>query len=161
MKRLRGLKRYYQNLAVQVDFERSDLKLNYENPKTWLKYDHWHFDRKGLGNNSFKRRKPHLDKLFRHFDFLVDKTVKNEFEYQLYSVLMDFNSSADALFLHTPENNNGQFPFKIEDLSETTTLKNKALDVYINNLVGYESLYGQANQAFCLLYKKNVGLPFQ
>jgi hypothetical protein len=114
MTRQRGLKRYYHNLATQVEFERSGLKINFEDPMAWLKYDHWHFDRKALGNNSFKRRKPHLDKLFRHFDFLVEKTANCKFDFQPYSVLLDFDSSADALFLHKPDENNCQFPFKIK-----------------------------------------------
>jgi hypothetical protein len=160
MKRQRGLKRYYKNLDIQVEFERSDFKINFENPMTWLKYDHWHFDSNALGNNSFKRRKPHLDKLFRHFDFLVGKTANCKFDFQLYSVLLDFDSSADALFLHKPDGNNRQFPFKIEELSGTTTLKNEELDKFINNLTGYEKSYGHANQSFCLLFKREVGLPF-
>ena len=160
MKRQRGIKKYYKNLAIQVDFERSALKIDFQNPIGWLKYDHWHFDPKALGNNSFKRRKPHLDKLFRHFDFLVAKTANCKFDFQLYSLILDFDSSADALFLHTPDGDNCQFPFKIEDLSVTTTLKNEELNKYIDNLTGYEKLYGHANQAFCLLFKRNVGLPF-
>ena len=33
------------------------------------------------GNNSFKKRKPHLDKLFRHFELLIEKaeTLKTEY----------------------------------------------------------------------------------
>jgi hypothetical protein len=143
MKRQRGLKRYYRNLAIQIDFETPTWKIYFNDP-----------------NDSFKRRKPHLDKLFRHFDFLVEKTKKINSDFQLYTVLLDFDSSNDALFLHTPKPNNSQFPFKIEDLSKTTTLTNKALDEYIEKLSGYERLYGQASQAFCLLYKRNVGRPF-
>ncbi|MVN23514.1 hypothetical protein [Mucilaginibacter arboris] len=161
MKRQRGLKRYYRNLAIQIDFEKPTWKIYFNDPNAWFDDWHWHFDWKGFGNDSFKRRKPHLDKLFRHFDLLVEKTKKINSDFQLYTVLLDFHSSSDALFLHKPNSNNSQFPFKIEDLSKTTTLTNKALDEYIEKLSGYERLYGQAGQAFCLLYKRNVGQPFQ
>jgi hypothetical protein len=159
MKKHRGLKRYYKNLAIENDLDQATW-LDFDNPKTWLENWHLHFDWKGYGNDSFKRRKPHLDKLFRHFDLLVDKTKGLKTDYQLYSILLDFNSHSDALFLHTPNPNNSQFPFKISDLQLTTTLTNNQLDDYINNLDGYEKLYGQAGEAFCLIYKKNVGQPF-
>lgn len=155
----RGLKRYYRNLATRNDFDKATW-LDFGNPETWFDNWHLHFDAKGYGNNSFKRRKPHLDKLFRHFDLLVERTKHLKTDFQLYAVLLDFDSYSDALFLHTPNPNNTQFPFKVSDLRSTTTLTNKQLNDYINNLEGYEKLYGQADEAFCLIYKKNVGQPF-
>jgi len=153
----RGLKRYYKNLAIQNDFER----INWRDFNKRHGYWHLHFDWYGYGNNSFKRRKPHLDKLFRHFDILVEETKSLNIEFQLYIMLLDFHSANDSLFLHTPEPDNKQFPFKVSDLKSTTTLKNKALNDYIDNLVGYEKMYGPGgDEAFCLLFKKNVGVPF-
>jgi|ERR1035437_3645858 hypothetical protein len=160
MKRHRGLKRYYENLAIQNDFDKLTW-LNLANPNTWIDNWHIHFDRKGYGNNSFKRRKPHLDKLFRHFDMLSEMTKNIKSNFQLYSIILDYDSYSDALFLHTPNPNKNQFPFKIEDLTLESTLKNKLLDEYLSNLKRYEKLYGQADEAFCLLYKKNIGMPFE
>jgi hypothetical protein len=159
MKRHRGLKRYYKKLTIENDLERATW-LDFKNPESWFDNWHLHFDWKGYGNNSFKRRKPHLDKLFRHFEILVDKTKELEKDFQLYSIILDFDSYSDALFLHAPNPNNSQFPFAISDLQKTTTLTNKQLNDYINNLVGYEKRYGQAGEAFCLIYRKNIGLPF-
>lgn len=158
-KRNRGLKRYYRNLGIKIDIDYLDW-LNVENSETLDKNWHLHFDRNGYGNKSFKRRKPHLDKLFRHFDFLIGKTKGLPINFQLYAVLLDFDSSSDALFLHTHNPNNSQFPFKVSDLKVTTTLTNKELDGYISSLVGYEKLYGKAEEAFCLIYKRNAGQPF-
>ena len=146
----RGLKRYYRDLAIKDDLDKA----------TWLDHWHLHFDWKGYGNNSFKRRKPHLDKLFRHFDMLVERTKKIKTDFQLYAVLLDMDSSNDALFLHSPSLNNSQFPFQISDLQLTSTLINKQLNDYINSLDGYEKLYGKADEAFCLIFKKDVGQPF-
>ena len=98
--------------------------------------------------------------LFRHFDFLVDKTKRLEPCFQLYAILLDFDSYSDALFFHNINPTNSRFTFKIADLQESTTLKNKELNEYIAHLEGYEKLYGQAGEAFCLLFKKNVGHPF-
>lgn len=156
----RGLKRYYKNLATQIDFEKNSWEIDFNDPKSWFDNWHLHFDWKGYGNYSFKRRKPHLDKLFRHFNYIEEKTRNLESEFQLYAVLLDFDSYSDALFLHTPNPNNSQFPFKIEDLQKTTTLSNQQLNDYLNNLDGYEKLYGKAGEAFCLIFKKDVGQPF-
>lgn len=159
MKKQRGLRRYYKNLAIENDFDKATW-LDFDNPETWFDNWHLHFDWKGYGNDSFKRRKPHLDKLFRHFDLLVGKTQQLKKDFQLYCILFDFDSYSDTLFLHTPNPNNSQFPFQIADLKLTTTLTNKQLIDYINSLDGYEKLYGKADEAFCLIFMKNVGQPF-
>jgi len=135
--------------------------LAFEDPNTWFDNWHVHFDCYGYGNNSFKKKKPHLDKLFRHFDLLVDKTNKLKTDFQLYSIILDSDSYSDALFLHTPNPNNSQFPFLIESLKRDSTLKNKELNEYIEKLIGFEKLYGQADEAFCLLYKKGIGIEFK
>lgn len=158
MRKHRGLKRYYKNLATVNDLDKTCL--DFDNPQIWFDHWHLHFDWEGYGNDSFKRRKPHLDKLFRHFNLLEEKTKQLKIDFQLFSILLDFDSYNDALFLHTPNPNNSQFPFEISDLQLRTTLTNKPLNDYINNLYNYEKLYGKADEAFCLLFKKNVGQPF-
>ncbi|GAB4021572.1 hypothetical protein GCM10028808_66830 [Spirosoma migulaei] len=159
IKKQRGLRRYYKSLASENDLDKAKW-LDFDNPETWFDNWHLHFDWKGYGNDSFKRRRPHLDKLFRHFDLLVEKTKILKKGFQLYAIVLDFDSHSDALFLHTPNPNNSQFPFKVSDLQLTTTLTNKQLNDYINNLDGYEKLYGQAGEAFCLLYRKHAGQSF-
>jgi hypothetical protein len=178
MRKQRGLKRYYQNLGTKIDLDGID-RLDFDSPHSW--FDNWysnfnlkpygnneawfynwhlHFDRKGFGNYSFKARKPHLDMLFRHFNILAEKTKDLKTNFRLYTVLLDYDSSSDALFLHPPKPDDNQFPFKISDLQLTTTLTNKSLNAYIDNLDGYERRYGKAGEAFCLIFKKNVGQPF-
>jgi hypothetical protein len=98
--------------------------------------------------------------LFRHFDILEAKTKQLEKDFQLYSILLDFSSDCDALFLHTSNHNSSQFPFKISDLTYISTLKNQQLNNYIDSLEAYKKLYGQADEAFCLLFKKDVGQLF-
>ena len=158
-KRKRGLKRYYKSLTTKIDLDEI-ARLCIDNPNPWFKSQHLHFDRRGYGNDSFNRRKPHLDKLFRHFEFLVEKAKKSKADFQLYAVLLDYHSSSDALFLHTPDPDNNQFPFKVSDLQPASTLANKSLNEYIDHLDGYQIRYGNAGEAFCLLFKDNVGQPF-
>jgi len=160
MKKHRGLKRYYRNLAILNDFDKMTW-LDFKKPDTWFDNWHLHFDWKEYGNNSFKRRKPHLDKLFRHFEILVDKTKLLRLDFQLYAIILDFDSGSDALFLHTPNPNCNAFPFKMSDLTSNSNLTNKQLDNYVNDLKGYKILYGKAGENFCLIYKENIGRPFE
>lgn len=160
MKRDRGLKRYYRNLSLQNDFDKMTW-LDLNNPDIWFDNWHTHFDWNGFGNYSFKRRKPHLDKLFRHFELLTDMTKNMKVDFQLYSMLFDFDSSSDSLFLHTPNPNKSQFPLNIENLEQNSTLQNKELNEYIESLNGYKKLYGKADEAFCLLYKENIGVKIK
>lgn len=156
IKKHRGLKRYYKNLVLKNDDWSG---LNFTDPKlAWFDLWHTHFDWKGYGNNSFKQRKPHLDKLFRHFDLLEQKLKILNADYQIWATILDFDSYSDALHLHTPNPNHENFPLKIKNLTISSTLKNKDLNDYINNLKGFEKVYGNADEAFCILYKTNIGL---
>ncbi|HEY1038092.1 MAG TPA: hypothetical protein VGF30_01730 [Bacteroidia bacterium] len=156
MKKHRGLKRYYKSLSTKVD----DLSgLNFTDPtKAWFELWHIHFDWKGYGNNSFKKRKPHLDKLFRHFTLLEEKAQLLKTDYQIWATLLDYDSSSDALFLHTTNPNHDNFPWKIKDLTQTNTLTNEQLSEYVQGLSGYKILFGKADESYCVIYKDNVGL---
>jgi hypothetical protein len=158
MKKYRGLRRYYKNLAIQNDFEKTGYFEYFKNPNAWFYHKHWHFDLNGFGNHSFKRRKPHLDKLFRHFEMLVEGVKSLKVEFQLFAVILDNHSASDALFLHSPNPNGSEFPLTWEELSETCTLKNKDLIDYLNQQNEYEKLYGIAEESFCVLFKKNIGI---
>lgn len=156
IKKHRGLTRYYKNLSVQ---ERNLSAINFTDPElAWFDRWHLHFDNWGYGNNSFHRRKPHLDKLFRHFELLEQKASLLSSQYQIWATILDYDSQSDALYLHTPNPNKANFPLKIKALAEQSTLMNKDLENYLSNLNGYQRLYGQGDEAFCIVYKTGVGL---
>ncbi|WP_342648576.1 hypothetical protein [Mucilaginibacter sp. CSA2-8R] len=159
MKKPRGLKRYFKNLTVQNEFTKKELA-DISNPTYRQLNFHIHFDNYGYGNNSFKKRKPHLDKLIRHFEYAVQETALASADAQLYAVLLNTNSRSDALFFNRAIYNCDPFPFKVSDLSEQSTLTNEPLNAYIQNLEGYNKLYGIAAEPFCLIFKSAVCLPF-
>jgi len=158
MKKQRGLKRYYRNLAIQNDFDGMQLDFS-----KWFDMWHLHFDWEGFGDNSFKRRKPHLDKLFRHFEILAEMTKEFRQEFHLFAVIYEYASNSDSLYIHTSHPNPHRgFPLDYTDLSTLDTLANKDLQNYLDNLVGYVKLYRKGEdgcEAHCVLYKSNVGLP--
>ncbi|MEO5909781.1 MAG: hypothetical protein ABIP95_02780 [Pelobium sp.] len=156
IKKHRGLKRYYKNLAYKTDDWSG---LNFTDPNlAWFDRWHTHFDWFGYGNQNFTKRKPHLDKLFRHFELLEQKAKYLETNYQILATIFDRDSAIDALYLHTPNPNQNNFPWKITGLKKESTLTNAALDKYLNARKGYEKLYGNDDEAFCIVYKTNVGL---
>lgn len=154
LKKYRGLKRYYKNLALDNDFDKFK-GLDYFDLNKWHYSRHFHFDWNCFGNYSFKKRKPHLDKLFRHFDILVERSKSLKEDFQLYAILLDYHSGNDSLFFHQPIAGNEQHLFKISDLQLSSTLTNKPLNDYIDQLSGYEKRYGKASEqggaAFCLI----------
>ena len=160
MKKQRGLKRYYRNLALHNDFDQMTW-LDFDNPDTWPLNWHQHFDYKGQGIGSFKSRKPPLDKLFRHFGILEHKVKSLNEYFQLYAIILDYDSHSDALFLHKLNSSGNAFPFLLADLASESTLTNKRLENYIGNLQGYKMLYGKADESFCLIYNADLGQSFE
>lgn len=160
MKKHRGLRKYYKRLEYENEFNKYALP-NLSSQRGYDKYWHLHFDPIGYGDHSFKRRKPHLDKLFRHFTLLARDTKPTVENFRLYAVILDHSSHNDALFMHAVDANDSHFPFKVKDLSAKSTFTNAALHHYIEELEGYEKWYGVAQEAFCLLWSNKAGLPFR
>ncbi|HCS20924.1 MAG TPA: hypothetical protein DIW47_10270 [Bacteroidetes bacterium] len=159
MKKQRGLKRYYKRLATENDLDRVKW-LNLNDPNAWFDNWHLHFDWKGYGDTSFKRREPHLDKLFRHFYLLEQRINAFKKDFQLYAIILDYSSYDDALFLHTKNPNNNNFPWKSEcEVSDKNNLTNADLKDYIDNLTGYKLHFGTAEENYCILTKDGIGLP--
>jgi hypothetical protein len=160
MRKIRGLRRYYMNLPVQNELDKLT-SLNFSRTNVWFDNWHYHFDNYGFGNKSFKSRKPHLDKMIRHFDLFQIEMSKIQSDYQLYMVILDFSSNYDALYLHTENPNNSKFPWKYSEgnfnLQEKSNLSNPSLIEYLNKIEGFELVYGSGEESFCVLYKKNVG----
>jgi hypothetical protein len=159
MRKHRGLKRYYKNLKTQIDLDKST-GLNFSDPdKSWFDLWHVHFDNYGYGDKSFKKREPHLDKLFRHFDILSNKAKILNREYQIWITILDYESYDDALFLHTANPNQDNFPYKISGLSEKSNFTNSKLVEYLKKYPTYKMMYGVADENYCVIYKDNIGVP--
>ncbi|MCL2075684.1 MAG: hypothetical protein FWH15_04455 [Betaproteobacteria bacterium] len=160
---------YYKNLAIENDFEKwaSPGYFDFQNnPEAWFDHWHCHFDWEGFGNDDFSRRKPHLDKLFRHFEILVNRVKFLQKDFQLFAMIHDYDSAGDALYLHTPNPNEScEFPMLWENVLPECTLKNKRLIEYLNQQVEYERFYrpkrvygSDTYEASCILFKKDVGI---
>ncbi len=164
-KKMRGMSRYFRNLLKLNPALKIQLPLNSDSS---FDYVHLHCDNTGLGNLSFKKRKPHLDALFRTFSF-IESLQKNSFKnFQCWIEIYEFDSYNDRLYLHTANHNKSDFPFINDFYSEKCNFTNPELIHYFNNLQGFRKCYyeiyyeddflGRVLKRCCLLYKPGFGL---
>lgn len=165
MKKHRGLRRYYKNLSRVNELETGMTWLDFKVPDIWFDYWHIHFDNYGYGNRSFKRRKPHLDALFRHYEIASQKMLNTGKEFQLWIFINNYRSYDDALYFHTPNPNALNFPHKYNDYGTEYKLSNHDLIDYLSKRNDFKMTCGayytedSPLEVFCALYKENIGLP--
>lgn len=164
MKKHRGLKRYYKRLSEINDFESGITWPDFKKPDLWFDYWHVHYDDYGYGNTSFKRRKPHLDMLFRHYTIAANIMLQTHSDFQLWIFVNEFTSQDDALYFHTPNPNDSEFPHTYSNLSLECNFKNQELIMYLEELTGFKTLYGEyftedkPAERFCALCRDDIGL---
>lgn len=105
--KVRGRRRYYRALlrdAARVTIDESG----------WYDRMHWHVDRLGLGNVSWRERRSHLAALFAMFRDVLRTTSTWGAPHQCWLQINAVDSSQDAIYLHTPNPNNDDFPIGFE-----------------------------------------------
>ena len=102
-RRIRGRRRYYR--ALRREAERFAVI-----PSGWYDYMHWHGDWPGLGNLRWKERRAHLSALFTMFHRLLAATRNWATPHQAWLQIDAFDSSQDAVYLHTANPNTDNFP---------------------------------------------------
>lgn len=109
MKKFRGKRRYFRNLKKEAHVKNYDLDFSTD---SWFDFWHTHIDFCGYGNDSIKIRKQHIQALFNLFHE-ANKELENwEKPYQLWIELSPEDSSMDALFIHSPNPNEENFPYE-------------------------------------------------
>lgn len=111
MKKLRGKKRYYRNLAKQA----AEFKLELGGPDDWYDFWHYHFDWRGQGNKSGRERNEHLRATFTAFEKALEQLKNYKEPHQVWLSFAAHNSYQNALYFHTPNPNQDNFPYKFED----------------------------------------------
>ncbi|QNF34635.1 hypothetical protein HUW51_18580 [Adhaeribacter swui] len=159
MKKLRGQRRYYRNLQKLKNFKNNALDLS-GNSNSWFDLWHIHFDWKGLGNKSWKKRKPHLDSLIKHFNSFEESLNSYPKPFHLFAIIHDYDSSDDAVYIHTSNPNQNNFPLSVE-AATVSNLKNHHLQNYLDSLSSFEKIYCQSlEENYCIVFKNNIGQEF-
>lgn len=102
-RKVRGQRRYYRVLArdaVRVKVQEGG----------WYDRMHWHVDWPGLGNTSWRARRSHLEALFAMYHRVLSQTAAWSAPYQTWLQINAVDSSQDAVYLHTPNPNNDEYP---------------------------------------------------
>jgi hypothetical protein len=105
--KVRGRRGYYRSLRREA--ESFSVK-----PSEWYDYMHWHVDWSGVGNLRWKERREHLSALFTMFRRVVAETDSLTSPYQVWLQVDASDSAQDAVYLHTPNPNEHNFPNTFE-----------------------------------------------
>jgi hypothetical protein len=111
MRKFRGKKRYYRNLARESD----NFRLALGGPNDWYDFWHEHFDWKGRGNQSGRERNEHLSALFNAYKNVLEQLKTYQSPHQVWLSISKLDSSQDGLCFHTPNPNSENFPYLYDD----------------------------------------------
>jgi len=112
VKKLRGKKRYYRNLLARAtDY---NLRLTEE---SWFDMWHTHLDWSGIGNQGIRPRRQHISALVQLHNNLLKQLESFSKPYQIWMTIYENDSGQDAVFIHTPNENRDNFPFKFDHIA--------------------------------------------
>lgn len=112
MKKLRGKKRYYRKLFARATNYR--LKLTED---SWFDMWHTHLDWLGIGDRGMKPRKQHILALFELHTNLCTQLQLFSKPYQIWITIHKKDSGQDAVFVHSPNENRNEFPYKFSHVT--------------------------------------------
>lgn len=161
IKKLRGKKRYYRNL-MKLDVP---VLINFEDEnKNWFDFFHEHVINKDIKNNSIKSRIQHLEALFSLAQKYEHKLTVLKREFQFWINVNNMYKEDDAIYIHTKNPNESEFPIKVEDYPELKT--DSTLEQYLNTK-GYSIICfpvfdeNNAKSINYYLYKENLGISLK
>lgn len=115
MKKFRGKRRYFRQLQAEQHLSAHALDFSSD---SWFDFWHVHLDFDGRGNGHLKIRKAHVQALFQLMDEL-DAALKEWGQpYQLWIELSRLDAGLDAVYIHTRNLNDDNFPFTYPTLTE-------------------------------------------
>lgn len=126
MKKFRGKKRYFSNLWRETKTELYNLDFGKEG---WFDLWHTHLDFYGVGNNSLKIKREHIKANIALLYSLLEELQTLEKPYQSWIEIVDEDASFDAIYIHTPNPNEDNFPLKIEKLNWNCTVPKYLKDI--------------------------------
>ena len=111
----------------------TDLDLDFSGgPNSWFDFWHTHVDWQGHGNGSWEARLPYLNELVRVFDELKSELKQYPQKYQLWILINEQDSGEDAVYIHSPNPNEENFPLVVENV--VPQISNNQLKEFIESL---------------------------
>jgi len=99
-----------------------DLDLDFSGgPNSWFDFWHTHVDWDGEGNKNFNIRLKYLKELLKLYENLKKDLKLYPNNYQIWIVIDENDSSEDAVYIHTKNPNNENFPLKMDNMKTWKT----------------------------------------
>lgn len=124
MKKFRGKKRYFRNLWREVN--NVNLKLDNE---YWFDFWHNHLDFFGRGELSSKIRKEHIIAHLALYDNVLNQLEQFQKPYQTWVYISEDDPCLDAVYIHSFNPNEDNFPLKITSLKWDCNLPDRFKDL--------------------------------
>lgn len=154
--KFRGKKRYFRELDIRSSG--SQYNLDFSNDG-WFDLWHTHLDFFGIGNRP-KYRKQHANAHLALYKDLVKEMDTFEKPYQSWIVFNQNEASLDAVYIHTPNPNEDNFPLEIEDL-----ILDPPIPVYLKGLINKEEFnlgyYKRSSDGNYIVQYKDKGITFK
>lgn len=99
---------------------------------SWFDLWHTHVDWDGAGNENWEVRLSFLNKLVATYEAVKEKLQKYPNNFQIWIMISEFESTEDTIYIHTPNPNSKNYPFKIEE-GETPTFLNQQLGEFLQS----------------------------
>lgn len=136
----------------------TDLDLDFSGGQnSWFDLWHTHVDWEGQGNRNWKLRQVYLNQLIELFTELKRELKQYPKDYQLWIIIDEQDSAEDAVYIHSKNPNEDNFPLVVEDI--TPNIKNKKLKTFINSLDLTVVQVDTMEEKLFYLFDKKVGIP--
>ncbi|OIN65884.1 hypothetical protein BLD48_13175 [Exiguobacterium sp. KRL4] len=116
MKKFRGKRRYFRQLQIEQHLTAHKLDFS---PNSWFDFWHVHLDFDGRGNGHLKIRKAHVRALLHLMNELDAELQTWGHPYQLWIELSRQDAGMDAVFVHSNNPNDDNFPHTVLSLSNS------------------------------------------
>ncbi|MGG0645041.1 hypothetical protein ABE021_14045 [Sporosarcina gallistercoris] len=153
MKKFRGKRRYFRNLSKEIALETCNLHCDKE---AWFDLWHSHLDFSGYGNHSLRIRRKHIQAHIALYKNILKKLGTFEKPCQSWVHIDDEDASADAVFIHTPNPNEDNFPLKVEDVNWNCTIPTDFQDL-INTEDFIVGQYKSQSEGGYIIQSRNQG----
>ena len=155
-KKFRGKKRYFRKILDEAHSFSPSLGAD-----DWYDMWHYHADWGGYGNLSWKYRLKHIEALCIIYKKFIENLPEFKKPYQLWIYLNQNDSGQDAVFFHTPNPNENNFPCKFNDAQWDIS----PIEVFFSKILSLPRIRccqqeGEGSKIF-MIYSPDHGVPFE
>jgi hypothetical protein len=160
-RKFRGKGRYFRDIIRKAE----SFSITPRNGN-WWEFWHYHADWPGWGNLGWKIRLEHLQALAIVFRQICRAKLEFTTPFQTWIHLDAADAGCDATFLHTPNGNRDNFPWKPIRVKESISKVDPVIqqlfsDVPIRMVFFNNAEPSSPPNASCIIYSPDIGVPLE